>query len=483
MNPKQFIFLIISVLSFCYSTQMHCQEGNYKYDNYGSRSILLSGSVTGSVEDLELTYYNPAKLGLIDAPLFSINAKAYQQSKIKISDAFGRNSNLESSNFQGLPTMFVITFNLKFLEGHEFAYSALTKTRNSINLGFDSGLIIDDLPDLLKDVEIANYNINLNNDLKEEWFGLTWAKAIDSTFSVGISGFLSTYKKSAINNNRVALLSSNDEVVLYNQNLGFRQKSVGLFWKVGAAWKLKKLDLGLNISLPYLEITNDGRFNYEELLAGLGSGSDRYTLQNFRDLEAKRKIPLSVALGAGIPFGKNKISANIEWYNGVSNYDRIAIPQINSEIENELSFTYDEELKSIINFAIGAEIYISPKLYANVGFSTDFSAYEESPNIFDLINQTEETINIVHDYYHLGVGGELKLDWVNLILGTNFTTSSSSFKAPNLFQDEIDSPDENHLATVKISRFQFIIGIDIPFLNRKLKSFKPPSSEDNNEEN
>ena len=57
------------------------QEGNYKFENFGNQSVLLSGNLTGSVADLGLVYYNPARLGLIENPSFTIGGKAYQWSK------------------------------------------------------------------------------------------------------------------------------------------------------------------------------------------------------------------------------------------------------------------------------------------------------------------------------------------------------------------------------------------------------------------
>ena len=53
-------------------------QGNYKQENYGNRSILLNGNVTGSVSDLGLTYYNPARLAMIENVAFAINAKTYE---------------------------------------------------------------------------------------------------------------------------------------------------------------------------------------------------------------------------------------------------------------------------------------------------------------------------------------------------------------------------------------------------------------------
>ena len=70
-----FNFLLsLFVLIICFVIQVKSQT-NYKYENFGNRSILLNGNVTGSVDDLGATYYNPARLALIEDPVFAINAK------------------------------------------------------------------------------------------------------------------------------------------------------------------------------------------------------------------------------------------------------------------------------------------------------------------------------------------------------------------------------------------------------------------------
>ena len=56
---KKHILLCIFIFS---TSAVLGQQGNYKYNNYGNRSIILSGNVTGSVTDMGLTYYNPARL-------------------------------------------------------------------------------------------------------------------------------------------------------------------------------------------------------------------------------------------------------------------------------------------------------------------------------------------------------------------------------------------------------------------------------------
>ena len=114
--------IIICLLS-CLLPGLLMAQGYYNQENFGNRSILLTGNVTGSVDDLGLTYYNPSRLALIDEPNFTINAKAYQMSSAKIKNVFGRSNKLSDSDFEGLPSLVAGTFKIGGSEKHKFAYS------------------------------------------------------------------------------------------------------------------------------------------------------------------------------------------------------------------------------------------------------------------------------------------------------------------------------------------------------------------------
>ena len=113
------IITILLVQLLFFSNETYGQS-NYKFENFGNRSILLNGNVTGSVDDLGAVYYNPARLALVEDPIFSINAKIYQLTNIKVDNITIDGNSLSSSDFDGLPGMIAGTFKLIFLEGHQF---------------------------------------------------------------------------------------------------------------------------------------------------------------------------------------------------------------------------------------------------------------------------------------------------------------------------------------------------------------------------
>lgn len=462
------LLLIISNCSFIFS------QDNYRIENFGNRSLLLSGNVTGSVEDLGLTYYNPARLALLENPTFSINAKAYEFNSITLKNAIEVNDKLSSSKFNGVPSMVAGTFKIKSLEDHYFAYSAITKVRSNISLNYSTGLINGDILEGIEGDEDYITKVNLKDELKDEWFGLTWSKAFSEKFSIGVSNFFSIYNHKGSNISDYNISHSEDKVVSYNKQVYFEQSSYGMFWKIGLAWKYPKVEFGVNITPPYIDFYSKGRIRYGEFLAGMSSGSDIFTYASLLDLKAKRKEPFGIDIGAGIPIRKSKLHVNLDWHNKVSSYNRIVIPEIPSENEDPLQLEFVEKRRSVFNYGLGAEVYISPKIDGYLSFSSDYSSALDNSNIFDIGDREDQELNLKLDYYHYGFGINLNLSWSNMILGTTYSYGSSSFDKPDdtIPENGNDINNDQESASLVLSRWRFIVGIEIPMLDKKLKEAK-----------
>lgn len=461
MKPQIFIFF------FCFIFSVNAQT-NYKYENFGNRSILLNGNVTGSVDDLGATYYNPARLALVEDPVFSINAKIYQLTDTKIDNYLLDGSNLSTSSFEGLPSMVSGTFKLKLLEGHQFAYALMSRNRFEVDLSYSSEIIENEFSEDLPNVDNYFASTSLNNRLRENWFGVSWAKSITENFSIGASLFASYYNYTTGNTEQFTSIDQTGQVTSYTNKVGFGQKSYGAFLKIGAAYVLESIELGLNIDLPYLEVYSEGEFYNEELLAGSITNDDIFTLNRFDDIKSKRKYPFGTSIGAGIPYKKHKLHLNISWNAAISEYARLEIPVIESETEEDVyQYKYEEKLKSTINFGFGAEIYINPKLNAYGSFSTDFSPYDINTSIIELSNQSEERIDINSDYYHYGLGVNFKYKRTNFILGTVFTHGKSDFYN-SYEQEQFPELFIGQDSTIKYSRWRFLVGFELLLLDRKI---------------
>ena len=454
MNIRvQIIFLAVLMIPLLVKAQ-----GYYNGENFGNRSILLSGNVTGSVDDLGLTYYNPARLALIEDPVFTINAKAYQISSLKFENVFGRDSKLNDSRFEGVPSLISGTFGVEKWEKHYFAYAFLSKERSRLNLNINREIDLENVDEDFVDEDRLVGNFQLDNKRNDEWFGVSWGMKLKENLSIGVSTFVSIYNYGGLYDLRFASSFEDSGVDAFSNRIKFGQNSYGIFWKLGIAWELDKFDLGLNVDLPYLEVFGDGKFQYQRFVSGIDPENEDFQFYDFEGLETSRKTPLGISFGFGWPFGKNKLHFKADWHAGISEYDRLVIPPVEF---GEAGFAFREELRSVINFGIGGEFYLNEKVNIYGSFSTDFSPVESAANLFDLIEKEEGDANFDADYMHYGLGLDIKLKKLKLVVGTTYSTASGEFSDPIDFPlGEVPINDDPSRSTQ--NRWRIIVGLEIP---------------------
>jgi hypothetical protein len=464
MKSKNLLIILLLFVFLGYA-----QQGNYKFDNFGNRSILLAGNVTGSVSDLGLTYYNPSFLAEVENVGFSLNAKAYQLVSYKLDNVLNENTKLSNTRFNGASTMAGGVFNLF---GTRFAYSYLTKSNYNTDLNYNSYYLNDNILSLFPDAESHNAKIGLTSKVKDDWTGLAWAHKVTENFSLGISAFASIYSYRSGSNISHTVLSANSDVAFYQNTISFNQKSYGLFLKIGANYHFPKFDIGVNVNLPYLEIYEDGRFSYSAVVAGVNPEYNKFVDNNFKELKAKRKEPLGISIGAGIPINKSKLHLNLDYVSGLGQYDRLVIPDLDTGESSLTPVAFDEKRQAVINLGFGIEFFLTEQLQGYGGFSTDFNAFEDNANILDLSAEENKDVTLSGDFYHMSLGVDWKLKWASVIAGLTYTSSSGSFANPYSFDTEVFNNDSNVDANLKYTRWQFVVGIDIPILSKKINSLK-----------
>ena len=449
------------------------QEGNYKFENFGNQSVLLSGNVTGSVADLGLVFYNPARLALIENPSFTIGGKAYEWSKYYFDDVLQTDQSLSANRFGGLPATLAGTFELKFLPGHKFAYSIISRYRSDIRLLYDSGLLSEvELPQV-PDAEESFTELDFRDRLRDDWFGITWAYPISETFSVGVSLFGSIYEHNGLGNILINVKRETGNVITYTNRLNYNQKTYGGQIRIGAAWNTANLEMGVNVSLPFIAVKQRASFNYQESLSGFSSDRDYIIALDYGDLENNRKTATGIAYGIGVPWKKHKLHLNLSWNAAISSYDRIELPE---EVLVDLEENpFKDKFKGVINFGAGGTFYVSPSLNIIGSFSSDFSATEESVNLFDLINQSDEDINLLNDLWHFALGVDFNRPWGNIVLGTSYASTGSNIGTAPVIPGDGDQAQPRNITTqVKYERWRFIVGVEIPLIMEKLKKLPIP---------
>ena len=449
------------------------QEGNYKSENFGNQSVLLNGNVTGSVADLGLVYYNPARLGLIENPSFTIGGKAYQWSKYYFENILQTDKNLNANQFGGLPATIAGTFNLKFLPNHKFAYAILSRQRTDIRLKYDSGVLPDPDFEKIPDATESLTELDFRDRLRDEWFGITWAYPITESLSVGVSLFGSIYEVNGSGDILINARRESGEVITYINRLNFTQKTYGAQIKAGAAWRVSDVEMGVNVTLPFIGVKKRASLSFLESLGGFSPEEDIILNYNYGDLPSYRKTATSISYGAGIPWKQHKIHVNLDWHAPIGAYERIEIPEEAVEDLGENPFL--EELKSVINLGVGGEFYISPSLNVIGSLSTDFSATEASINLFDYINMSSDEINVFNDLWHVSTGVDLHRAWGSIVLGVSYARSGRNIgEAEQLPPDDELFPPRNISTQINYERWRFIVGVEIPLLLEKVKDLPIP---------
>ena len=230
------------------------------------------------------------------------------------------------------------------------------------------------------------------------------------------------------------------------------------------------LGLGLNINLPYLEIYQNGGYRYKKIIAGSTTGNDLFLDTDLEDLESQRKEPFGISIGSGIPIGRSKLHLNIDFVSGIDNHSVLTIPKINTGESENTQVQFEDERKNVFNFGAGMEFYMTKKLSSYLSFSTDFNGFSKNATIFDLTSDSKEDINIAEDFIHMGLGIDWKMNWASLVLGTTYTYGGTSeFSVPLRPVESEMTATDNKITQLEFSRWQFIIGIEIPFLDEKIK--------------
>lgn len=463
-----FAFLMLVFISF--SNFSYGQSGYHWSENFGNKSVLLSGTVNASVEDLGAVFYNPGRLGLIENPAFVISAKVYEWRKLSVENGVDEGVDLNTDTFGGAPNLVAGTFRLPFLKGHRFAYSFLTRNRDKIDFYVrveKEGDVVESLPGQ----ELFNGKFNFISDFSDEWIGLTWNPPTSKSLSFGLSTFVSGLRKSTLVGVDMNAINEDNKSAYYSQNRMYSYDSYGVLWKAGLAWQLEKLSLGLTLTTPRINITGKGSTLMEDYLIGIdttGDGNDNdIFIFNQQDVSSVQyKSPWAIGFGVGIPFNKGIIHLSGEWYSSIPNYKIMEIqPFIGQSSGDTIRFSLSDELQSVLNFGIGGEMRFSEKVTAYASIATDFTAVPNEVTRFsELENATSNSV-LQADFIQFGGGLSILTKALELTIGATYKGASQEF------EQTIDFPpnDSEVNSTFNFSQWRFIVGFSFPFTD-KLKN-------------
>lgn len=467
MREAKFLTILIVSVSVA---QLQAQDGHYWTQQYGTKSMLLSGSVIGGVEDLGAVYYNPGRLAVIKNPAFLLSASVYEYNTLSATDAFGSQQSASKTEIRGVPTLAAGTFKLKFLPKHFFAYAIMNRQLADVSTSYKNDVFTEVFSSIPGDEHFSG-ELSITNRSNEQWIGLTWSHPVSKKISVGATTNFVTSNQTKGTSIELRALTQADSVATYQYRRGFDYKETGLLWKVGIAGTFGKWDLGLTVKTPMLRFSGDGSYNYQEFFAtmpGLKTQTSIYTTSSQEGLEAKTQSPWAIGFGATRSIGKNKLHMSAEWYSGVSKYTVMSAVDHTSQSNpsQTLGFVLTDQMKSVLNAGLGLEFYISEHVSGFGSFSTDYSSVAD--DITRFVQRQSEAANSSWkaDFYNIGGGVVLDFKGADITLGATHTGARQTVPRIVNFPDGGggDIFDPTQTTDLRWDRWRFVFSFSFPFL-------------------
>lgn len=245
----QFLLILVGFLT---NTSVLSQDNNYWNQQYGNVSTLLGGAVTASYTDNGSIYYNPATLAFRDSVRVSFSAALYSSNLMKISNATSIDSTSHVYGFKRFPIAFYPVFKLDATSSLGLIYLA------RIYSNFDFHEYVETQKDIDSDGSNEQFigTFDYKNDLREDWYGVSYSKLLSSRSSIGLATYISYRRHNYVNNYTADVVfdvATRDYLTTDIQHYMSYYQYSGLF-KIGYFHEFDNFSFGCALTLPSFSI-------------------------------------------------------------------------------------------------------------------------------------------------------------------------------------------------------------------------------------
>lgn len=460
--------IAIALLCTLWSAEGLGQNSHHWTQQYGNKSLLLGGAVSGSVTDLGAVYYNPGFLALQDSgSSFVITARLLQFTSVRIDDGLGEDVDLKRNSMGNASGLIAGTIRLDFLPKSTLAYSVLTRRAHSLDFVFKDQSERDVLPVYPGNEELVT-DITLFYTSSEIWGGWSWSRPFNEHLSVGLSNFLAVSYTNSLLDMDLNALTRDLHVVSMERVRQYDYLNLGMIFKAGLALRYPGFTAGLAITAPRINIWGEGYMYTRGIMAGTapeytGDGEDYYESDHQEDLPARLRSPLSISAGAGFSPGRMTIHLSAEWFSRVSWY-KVMEPEIFIGQTSGLPVINNvvDELESVVNAGIGLRYQLNENFDLYTGFATDFSAASPDSKTFTDLDSEIYNSAFEANIYHFSGGTVLEFNKLYLTLGLSFNYGIDQLAPPVSLPDgrfHLLANEEN--ATLRTYTWKLLLGFAI----------------------
>jgi len=461
----------VAALVLVLASVLSAQDSHYWSQPFGTRSNLLGGVVIGSVNDLAATYYNPGRLTQIEESAFLLSARVYQFTNLNVKNGLGRGQDVSQSRLSTVPGFTAGVFSARILGSDKVGYSILARHRAQAQFVIRRGDSVDVVVSE-PGPEFLGQEARLAGELKDDWYGVSWARNLTREISLGVSTFLSFRRQSGEARVLLESLSASNRVATAVRINEYNYKTLALLWKIGVSAQFSTASLGLVITTPRLHLMGSSSVLFNDVVShadldGDGQPDDLLVAVYEPDLDARYKSPWAVGAGAGLTFGRTTVHLSAEWFGPVDKYI-VANTEtfVGQSTGDTLQKALVDELEAVLNFGVGVETSLSPKFALYGTFATNKSAAASGASF--LLESAPETYITTSDFDLLQVGGGASFSvWnadfaLGLISEFGTQTIRRPINLPSPSQEELPA-GQAETARISVLHLRLTFGFSLHF--------------------
>lgn len=282
----------------------------------------------------------------------------------------------------------------------------------------------------------------------ENWGGVTWSQSAGD-IGVGVT-FYGAYRSQR---GRTELLSTGFPRVEVAAVNDYSYWHFRLLAKMGLYWKHKPISLGITVTTPGVSLFGDGKAAYYHSAVSADSTLAVPSLSEvgvFNEPHVNYRSPASVAIGARYDFGPNAVYTTIEAFASIERYRVLDAPAVPvSGVGSTLGSVFTQELRSVVNVAIGYEYSPRRNLTFYGSFLTDFSAATDDPSAGHTIS--------TWDIYQLTGGVAFIVNNRDITLGASYARG----REPISLQNDIGFTTGLEQIEIRYRKIKVFIGFEI----------------------
>ncbi|MDF1696415.1 MAG: hypothetical protein P1U56_11305 [Saprospiraceae bacterium] len=392
-----FLCLISSIPSFAQV------NSHYWSHQYGSKGLLLNGSVIASVNDETAIFYNPGAMGFTEDFGLSVSLITPTYSLLRTTDFLGDGTSFSDQGLGLAPGL--VAAMLKPFGTDRVTMGITTFTRFKSEVSVEDRVVNEVLN---SSNQLFLGDVDFNRRLSETWLGLGLSVRILDNLAFGFTQFLTWRGEKVALNFRKEILNKFDPSFLIagwrsNFEYGYSANG-GSLTKFGLCWQPWGIKLGATLTTStYGLILRGADYAFEDQKVFIDNSSTATSNDRSVDLN-DYKTPWSAGFGIEIPVGGSKLSISTEYFSKVEKY--FLIDDTDDPLDGLSSQSVPTTIRigqaneRVLNVGIGIERSWKERYTWFYGFRTDFSPR----SLFEL-REGVTFLASTPSIYHISTGG------------------------------------------------------------------------------